>query len=114
MKRFVGSALLILAFGAHPASAATHYEQAESFVASHDIGFAAIRSNLSVLEGLDYPGEWTAYEISVPVYGTYSVRMRCWGEISAPYHLHLVTYPVEGEEVQTIDIDFTGLGDDCT
>ncbi len=95
------------------ARAAGGYVQAESYTDFYDAGYIQIRSYLGILEGLDYPGEWTEYLLPPLPYGTYQVHMRCWGD-PVPYILHLVTYPVQGEEPQTIEIQFTGKGSSCT
>lgn len=113
MKRFVVIAFLLSLAAAPPSRSASVYTQAESFVAYNEIQYTAISVYSTLLRGLDYPGEWVEYRVSAPAYGTYTVQLRCWGELNVDYHLHLVTLPVAGEEPQTIDIDFTGLGDDC-
>jgi hypothetical protein len=97
-----------------PAGAATAYVEAESYTVSHDLGYTLIAPYGILLQGLDVSGEWTEYVLPQLPFGTYRVSMRCWGEVNVPYELHLKTFPVQGEEPQTIDLKFTGLGSDCS
>ncbi|MCK4350278.1 MAG: hypothetical protein KAX13_05430, partial [Candidatus Krumholzibacteria bacterium] len=62
--------------------------EAEAFVDFYESGlYYPIRGVLLRLEGLDYPGEWTEYNMNVSAYGTYSFLMLCWGDFNVPYHL---------------------------
>ncbi|MGD1048277.1 MAG: hypothetical protein ABR899_05940 [Candidatus Krumholzibacteriaceae bacterium] len=88
--------------------------QASTYLLSHDIAFDPITRANSILNGLDYPGEWVTYQLPALPFGTYSVNLKVWGEAGVQYHLELVTMPVQGGEPQTIDLDFVGLGVSCT
>lgn len=105
------SVLVLLALLLVPsaAGAASAVRQAEDFTSYLNLAYYPIRSNLGMLEGLDAPGEWTQYIMPTLPFGTYKVTLRCWGN-EIPYHLQLATFPVQGEEPQTINFAFTGLG----
>lgn len=103
-----------VALSSCPARAADAYVQAENYTLSHDIGYTLIAPNGILLQGLDYPGEWTEYVLPQLPFGTYRVSMRCWGDVNVPYELYLKTFPAQGEEPQTVDLKFTGLGSDCS
>lgn len=85
--------------------------EAEDFVGFYESGlYDLIHVYLLRLEGLDYPGEWTEYDMKVSAYGTYSFLLLCWGDGGVPYHLQLHLTPALGGETQTIDINFIGEG----
>ncbi len=85
--------------------------EAEAYVDYYESGlYKLISKYLLRLEGLDYPGEWTEYNINVSAYGTYSFLMLCWGDFNVPYHLKLHVTPALVGVTQTIDINFLGKG----
>jgi hypothetical protein len=84
--------------------------QAEDFTSSYNIMPESIYASGGALIGLDYAGEWAAFQVSAASFGTYTVSMRCWGNLNVPYHFHLITLPVRGEDPQTIEISYTGKG----
>ena len=88
--------------------------QASTYVLSHDIAYDPITRANSLLNGLDYAGEWVTYQLPALPFGTYQVTLKGWGEAGVEYHLDLVTMPVQGEEPQTIHLVFNGLGVSCT
>lgn len=94
-----------------PIRAATITVEAEDFIAFYESGqYDLINEYLNRLVGLDYPGEWTEYEMNVPAFGTYSIIMLCWGDYNVPYHLRLYVTPALGGDTQTIDFEFLGKG----
>jgi hypothetical protein len=94
-----------------PVWAATIMVEAEDFVDFYESGqYDLIHEYLNRLEGLDYPGEWTEYDMHVPAFGTYSIVLLCWGDYNVPYHLRLHVTPALGGDAQTIDIEFLGKG----
>jgi hypothetical protein len=112
MKKVLLAVLIAAAIPWQAAEAAYYYLLAENFSLAHDIAMYPIRSYNGLLDGLDFPGEWVEYSLPVLPFGTYQVHLRCWGD-PVPYMLHLMTYPAQGEEPQTIAFDFTGKGADC-
>ena len=85
--------------------------EAEAFVDFYESGLYELISGVLLrLEGLDYPGEWTEYNMNVSAYGTYSFLMLCWGDFNVPYHLRLHLTPALGGVTQTIEINFLGKG----
>ena len=84
--------------------------QAEDFTNSHNIMPENIRGEGGALIGLDYAGEWAEFRVSASPFGTYTVTMRCWGDENVPYRFLLATYPARGEDLETIEISYTGRG----
>ena len=84
--------------------------QAEDFTSSNNIMPENIRADGGALLGLDYAGEWAGFQVAAATFGTYTVTMRCWGNLNVPYHFHLHILPVQGEEPQSIEISYTGKG----
>ena len=84
--------------------------QAEDFFNSYNIELEAIRADGGTLKGLDYAGEWAEFYLLAPAFGTYGVTIRCWGNLNVPYHFHLVTLPLEGQDPQTIEFSYWGKG----
>jgi hypothetical protein len=100
-----------IALAPAPVRSLTIQVEAEDFVDFYESGlYTLIRENLGRLEGLDYPGEWTEYNMNVSDYGTYSFVLLCWGDFNVPYHLKLYVKPILGGDTQTIDINFIGKG----
>lgn len=91
------------------AQGATIRLEAESYVLAYDIAPDYIEVRDGVLYGLDYPGEWTQYELVTTQRGAHAVVMRCWGETNFPYHLQLVLDDPPGAP-QAIDLRFVGRG----
>lgn len=110
MKKLVALAAAVIALSPCLARAADAYVQAESFTDSYDIMPETIRAFETALLGLDYPGEWAEFAVPAAGFGTYALSMRCWGNLNSPYLFHLVTRPVQGEEMQTITLSFVGKG----
>ena len=111
--RLIAISLLIASIVPVPAQvrSETIRVEAEDFVDFYESGlYDLIHVYLLRLEGLDYPGEWTEYDMNVSAYGTYSFLMLCWGDYNVPYHLKLYLTPAAGGITQTIDIEFTGKG----
>ena len=84
--------------------------QAEDFTSSYNVMPENIRADGGALLGLDYAGEWAGFQIAAAAFGTYTVTMRCWGNLNVPYHFHLHILPVQGEEPQSIEISYVGKG----
>lgn len=83
--------------------------QAETFTDSHDIAYAVIQSAGSILLGLDYPGEWTEYQLGLSKFGEYSVHLTIKGDDRVPYELSLTLADISGN-AQTCDFTFVGVG----
>jgi hypothetical protein len=110
MKKLIALAAVIIVMSPCLAWASEVYVQAEDFTSSYNVMPENIRADGGVLLGLDYAGEWAEFQVAAAPFGTYSVTLRCWGNLNVPYHFHLVTLPVQGEEPQTIEISYTGKG----
>jgi hypothetical protein len=110
MRRPIALVAAIVVLAPCFAGATDVYVQAESFTSSYNIMPENIRASSTVLVGLDYPGEWAEFQVSVSEFGTYLFTMRCWGNENAPYLFHLATRPVHGEDPQVINVSFTGRG----
>jgi hypothetical protein len=63
-----------------------------------------------MLIGLDYPGEWTKYNVPVEDYGYYAARMLCRGDLNINYIIRLEVYPPAIGMPQTIEFSYTGRG----
>jgi hypothetical protein len=88
--------------------------EAENYADSYDIAFELIRlvpfDGGAFLFGLDYPGEWTEYPLTVETFGEYGIRMMCRGEMGETCQFRLfITEAVSGH-TQTCDVYFTGAG----
>lgn len=86
------------------------FVQAEDFTDSYNIMPESIHADGGALIGIDYPGEWAKFQVTAAAFGTYTVTMRCWGNLNVPYHFHLDTMPIRGEDPQRIEITYTGKG----
>lgn len=82
--------------------------QAENYYASHDIGGQTIQrkpvsgcSSGYVLYGLDTPGEWTRYSVSVKEGGTYQFNIRSQGYYDDAYGLRITLTDITGTETTT-------------
>lgn len=112
-------AILSVAFSVIPVSLSAQRLaiEAESYTASNETGGAAIQSlPLSgcsggyFLYGLDTPGEWVQYDVTLGGSGTFSFTLKCRGVFSREYGFRLVLTPVDGGEPQTVDFTFVGMG----
>ncbi len=111
VKRLIVIVGFILASTPSLACAIQVVVQAEQYTSANDIAYVPIQPNISYLEGLDYPGEWTQYQLQTTGFGTYQVTLKCWGALNVSYHLQLVTMPVQGDNpAQTIGFSFIGRG----
>ena len=110
MKRIVVFAAALLALPPCAALAVDVYVQAESRTSSYNIMPDAITDNGLVLMGIDFEGEWAEFQVAAPQYGTYTVTMRCWGDLNVPYVFELVTRPVCGEDPQAFTLSYIGKG----
>lgn len=82
--------------------------EAESFTASQNAGAQLIRMVNFYLYGLDFPGDWTEYNIECDSYGHYSPQIRIRGAAGESYELRLtVTAGVSGD-MQSYEISFVG------
>ena len=110
MKKLIALVAAVLILAPSLARGIDAFIQAEDFTSSYNVMPENIRADGGALIGLDYAGEWAGFQIAAAAFGTYTVTMRCWGNLNVPYHFHLHILPVQGEDPQTIDIDFTGKG----
>ena len=110
IKIFLWVASLLIATLPVASSAQVIELQAEAYTAAHNIANYPISPAGSSLFGLDYPEEWTEYELEVDTLGTFSIQMVAKGEDGLTYALQLVfTAAVSGDQ-QVNDISFVGLG----
>ena len=110
MKKLIALVAAVLIFAPSLALGVDVSVQAEDFTSSYNIMPENIRGEGGALLGLDYAGEWAEFQVAAATFGTYTVTMRCWGNLNVPYHFHLVTLPVQGEDSQTIEISYIGRG----
>ena len=110
MKKLIALVAASLILAPSLARGVDVFIQAEDFTSSYNVMPENIRADGGALIGLDYAGEWAGFQVTTAAFGTYTVTMRCWGNLNVPYHFHLHILPVQGEAPQTIDIDFTGKG----
>ena len=103
----IAAALLVLGLAAFPAAA--FRIEAESYTAAYNIAPDDIFVSAGVLYGLDYPAEWTRYELAPTAPGAYAVTLLCWGALYTPYRLQVVLESPPAA-TQTIDLQFTGHG----
>jgi hypothetical protein len=114
LKKSTAVAFFMIGLRPSAALGAETTVQASSYLVSYDLANDPITPANSILNGLDCSGEWVLYRLPALPFGTYHVTMKCWGDAGVPYHLELVTMPVQGEQPTTISLDFTGLGTSCT
>ncbi|UCF04142.1 MAG: hypothetical protein JSV33_09315 [bacterium] len=107
---------LLLSGLAAPAYSQIIMIEAEDYIDSFDIALDSIQvvvgfgcSGGYYVMGLDYPDEWTEYNVGIDSLGAYSASLLCRGDIGVPYHLQLVS-EVPGEDPEVIDFTFTGQG----
>jgi hypothetical protein len=86
------------------------FVQAEDFTSSNNVCPESIRADGGALLGLDCAGEWAQFQIAAATFGTYTVTLRCWGNLNVPYHFHLAVMPVQGEDPEIIEISYIGRG----
>ena len=110
MRKLVALVAAVIVLSPCLARAIDVYVQAEDFTSSNNIMPENIRADGGALLGLDYAGEWAGFQIAAAAFGTYTVTMRCWGNLNVPYHFHLAILPVQGEEPQLIEISYVGKG----
>jgi hypothetical protein len=110
MKRITTLVFIVIMLYPCLARAISVVVQAEDFSNSCNIEPENIRSDNSILKGLDCAGEWTQYKLEVTAFGTYSFTVRCWGDSNVEYKFRLTTAPIEGEEPQSIEFRYTGKG----
>jgi hypothetical protein len=110
MKRLIAIVACIIVVSPSIARAIDVRVEAEDFTSSYNIQPENIRADGGALKGLDWEGEWAEFQVAAAAFGTYTVTLRCWGNANVPYHFHLVTLPVQGEDPQTIEISYIGLG----
>jgi len=110
MKKLIALVAAVLIFAPSLALGVDVSVQAEDFTSSYNIMPENIRGEGGALLGLDYAGEWAEFQVAAATFGTYTVTMRCWGNLNVPYHFHLHILPVQGEEPQTIEISYIGKG----
>ena len=112
-------AIVWLAFSVIPLSVSAQRLaiEAEAYTASNETGGAAIQSlPLSgcsggyFLYGLDTPGEWVQYDVTLSDSGAFSFALKCRGVFDRQYGFRLVFTPVDGGEPQTVDFTFVGMG----
>ncbi|MCX5752159.1 MAG: hypothetical protein NTW97_00795 [Candidatus Krumholzibacteria bacterium] len=110
MKKLIALAAAIIFLSPCIARAIDVSVQAEDFTDSYNIMPESIHADGGSLIGLDWAGEWAQFQVSAATFGTYAVSLRCWGNANVPYHFHLITLPVRGEDPQTIEINYIGKG----
>jgi len=92
--------------------------EAEDYTSSHDTALEPIRvypystcSGGAMLVGLDYPGEWVTYTISLSSYGIYEPSIRCRGDQNQTYSLNMEITPSGASgPTQIINLNFNGKG----
>lgn len=91
--------------------------EAEGYHSSQNIAMTPIQqymltgcSSGFVLYGLDYPGEWTGYSMSVSQHGTFSARLVAKGYAGFENHVRLEVTPAGGGTTQTGTFVLTGDG----
>jgi len=110
MKKLIAIVAAVLVLAPSLARGIDLFVQAEDFTSSYNVMPDNIRADGGALLGLDYAGEWAGFQVAAAAFGTYTVTMRCWGNLNVPYHFHLHVLPVQGEEPQTIEISYIGKG----
>jgi hypothetical protein len=90
--------------------------EAEDTTATYDMMFAPIQvidspgCSGTILQGLDYVGEWAEYDLSVSEFGRSTYWIRCRGDLGTPYTFHVTFTGNQSGESQTIDVNFVGQG----
>lgn len=101
-----------------PASHATRVlVEAESYTDSYDLEYEPIRQAVAttcsgqfMLVGLDYPGEWTEYDITIGDFGTWSVGLRCRGDAGVSYTFRFTFTGTTSGTSTSYDVYYTGAG----
>ncbi|UCF04643.1 MAG: hypothetical protein JSV33_12025 [bacterium] len=93
--------------------------EGENFIDYEDIAMVPIQavpgpscSGGYMVIGLDYPSEWTKYNVPVEneEYGYYVARMLCRGDLGVSYQIRLEIYPPNIGMPQTIEFNYSGKG----
>jgi hypothetical protein len=101
------AAVLLQAPGA--ARAATLHIECEDFTASYNVYPEDPQGIGGVLYGLDWPGEWTRYNLAALAPGRYSVVVKCWGDYNTQTYVRL-TLSQAPANAQLVDVTYTGHG----
>jgi hypothetical protein len=101
------AALLVTWLGA--SHAAPIRIEAEAYADSLNVGGAGIQALNAILYGLDYPGDWTGYDLATTDFGLYKVSMHVWGAAGVSYQIRLIAEDADENE-RVLDFYFTGQG----
>jgi hypothetical protein len=110
--------IVTLAFIAPQAAFATQFEiQTEDFSTCHDVALVPIHKEPSpscsggyMLLGLDCPGEWAEYPLSVTDFGDWSVTLKCRGDAGVSHTFRLTCTGTQSGSSESIEITFVGVG----
>jgi hypothetical protein len=109
VKTAVAASSIIMLLVPASIGAVTIHINAIDYTSFNNACGTGIRDVNGALGGLDCPGDWVRYPLTLNAYGTYSVTVRCWGVLNAQYLLHLIVEDFE-QNAQVVDIAFTGKG----
>lgn len=83
--------------------------EAEQYTDSLNVGGAPIQAYNGVLYGLDFPGDWTQYDLATNDFGVYTVTLHVWGATGVSYQIRLIAQDVDLNE-RVLDFSFVGQG----
>ena len=91
--------------------------EAEDFVGFTDVTLKPIQSASSpgchggkMLAGLDYPNEWTAYDVTIDRAGDYKIDMLCRGDEDRRFRLEMALSRTGSGIVEDFSFTFFGRG----
>ncbi len=110
MKTFLWAASLLCVTLAGTSSGQIIELQAESYSTVHNIANMVIGTFDTYVYGLDYPGEWTGYDLDVPAASLCSVQILARGDVDLTCRLEIVLTDAESDDEQISEISFLGDG----
>jgi hypothetical protein len=109
--------LLLTVVSALPVRATRHLIEAETYIASNDLQPDSIRAALGdgcsgqmMLLGLDFPGEWVEYALTIGEFGTWSVGLRARGDESRAYTFRFTFTGAQSGTSTVYDVYYVGQG----
>ena len=109
-KRSTWAAALLSMTLASAAPAQIIELQTESYTAAHNIANRLIGTFDTYVYGLDYPGEWTSYELDVAEQGIYAIQLLARGDLGLTCRLEIVLTTAGSGDEQVSEISFLGDG----
>jgi hypothetical protein len=105
----------VVGLAPHAVRAETVIVQSENYTVAYELLYSPIQIVSEAgcgggykLMGLDAPGEWVEYDLTISAFGSWSTFLVCRGDTGVNYHLQLTLTGKGSGFSQTIDINFVG------